>query len=371
MFNESVMTSKHLILCHPLLSLHSVFPSVRVFSNESVFHIRWPKYWSFSFSISPSKEYSGLISHGIDCLISLQSKRLSRFFSNTIVQKVSIFQCSVFCMVQLSHLYMTTGKTIAFTIWTVVRKVMSLLFNMQSRLAKAFLSRSKHLLISWLQTPSAVILEPKTIKSLFQLFPYLFAMKWWDQIPWSSFFECWVLSQLFHSPLSLSSMPGASTRGPTHDKVMRRRPDKQGRSGLQRFWKAALALNLKMISVLLMLAILDYSLISVTQVDGLPRSLSKQNQLRTLINIYPRQWYPIILSRMKGVFQFRSLYWHSSLLGKCVLMHMTAHNTLIINSIKKLITQKALIGTDPFRRWGSPIREHKNIILKVVKDLEK
>ena len=131
--------------------------------------------------------------------------------------------------------------------------------------------------------------------------------------------------------------------------------------------------HLKMISVFLMLAILDYSLISVTQVDGLPWSLSKQSQLRTLIIISPRWWYPIRLSRMKGVFQFRPLCWHSSLLGKCVLMHMTAHNTLIINSIKNLITPKALIGTEPFGRWGSPIIEHKNIILKVVivKDLEK
>ena len=101
-------------------------------------------------------------------------------------------------------------------------------------------------------------------------------------------------------------------------------------------------------SVFLMLAILDYSLISVTQLEGLPRSLSKQKQLRTLINMSTGQWYPIRLSRMKGVFQFRPLCWHSSLLGKCVLMHMTAHNTLIINSIKNLITQKALIGTEPF-----------------------
>ena len=106
---------------------------------------------------------------------------------------------------------------------------------------------------------------------------------------------------------------------------------------------------------------------------SLPRSLSKQNQLRTLINMSPGWQNPIRLSRMKGVFQFRPLCWHSSLLGKCVLMHMTAHNTLIMNSIKNLITQKALIGTEPFRGWGSPIREHKNIILRVVivKDLEK
>ena len=167
--------------------------------------------------------------------------------------------------------------------------------------------------------------------------------------------------------------PGASTRDPTHDKVMRRRLDKQGRSGLQGFWKAAPACTLKMTSVFLMLAILDHSLISVTQVDSLPQSLPKQNQLRTLINLSPGRWYPIRLSRMKGVFQFRPLCWHSRLLGKCVLMHMTAHSTLIINSIKNLITQKALIGTEPFGRWGSPIREHKNIILKmvIVKDLEK
>ena len=136
-------------------------------------------------------------------------------------------------------------------------------------------------------------------------------------------------------------MPGASTWDPTHDNVVRR-PDKQGRSGLQGFWNAAPALTLKMISVL---AILDYSLISVKRVEGLPRSLSKQNQLRTLINVSPGQRYPVRLSRMKGVFQFRPLWWHSSLLGKCVLMHMTAHNTLIINSI---ITQKALIGPEPF-----------------------
>ena len=142
-------------------------------------------------------------------------------------------------------------------------------------------------------------------------------------------------------------MLGAGTRDPTHDKVMRRRPDKQGRSGPQGFWNAAPALTLKMISVFLILAILDYSLISVTQVDGFPRSLSKQNQPRTLINMSPGQWYPIRLSRMKGVFQFIPLCWHSSLLGKCVLMHMIAHNTLIIHSIKNLITQKALIGTEP------------------------
>ena len=120
---------------------------------------------------------------------------------------------------------------------------------------------------------------------------------------------------------------------------------RQSRSGLQGFREA---LALKMISVFLMLAILDHCLISVTRAEGLPRSLSKQNQRRTLINVSPRWWDTIRLSRMKGVFQFRPLCWHSSLLGKCVLMHMTAHSTLIINSIKNLITQKAQIGTEPF-----------------------
>ena len=146
------------------------------------------------------------------------------------------------------------------------------------------------------------------------------------------FFDC-----VAHGIL-VPQLPGASTRDPTHEKVVRRRADKQGRSGLQGFWKAAPALTLKMISVFLMLAILDYSLISVTQVDGLPRSLSKQNQLRTWISMSPRRRYPIRLSRMKGVFQFRPLCWYSSLLGKCVLMYINAHNTLIINSIKNLIT---------------------------------
>ena len=135
-------------------------------------------------------------------------------------------------------------------------------------------------------------------------------------------------------------LQGASTWNPAHDKVVRRRPDKQGRSGLQGCRKAAPALTLKMVSVFLMLAMLDYSLISVTWAEGLPRSLSKQNQLRTLINMSTGRWYPIRLSRMKGVFQFRPLCWHSSLLGKCILMHMTAHNTLIINSIKNPITQR-------------------------------
>ena len=170
---ESVIPSTHLILCHPLLFLPSIFPSIRVFLNESVFCIRWPKFWSFSFSITPSNEYSGLISSRMDWLdlFAVQGtlKRLLQQHSS----KASILQCSAFFTVQLSHPYMTTGKTIALTRWIFVGKVMSLLFNMLSRLVITFLPRSKRLLIAWLQSPSAVILEPKKIP----LFPYLFPMK--------------------------------------------------------------------------------------------------------------------------------------------------------------------------------------------------
>ena len=150
------MPSNHLILCCPLLFLPSIFPSVRVFSNESVLCIRWPKYWNFSFSISPSNEYSGLISFRMDWwdLLAVQGnlKSLLKHHSS----KASIL-CSAFVTVQLSHPYMTTGKTIALTRWTFVSKIMSLLFNMLSRLFIAFLPRSKPLLTSWLQSPSAVI----------------------------------------------------------------------------------------------------------------------------------------------------------------------------------------------------------------------
>ena len=157
---ESVMPCNHLILCHPLLLPPSIFPSIRVFSNQSVLHITWPKYWSFSFSNSPSNEYSGLISFRTDWfdLLSVQGtlKSLLQHHSS----KGSILWCSAFFMVQLSHPYMTTGKTIALTRRTFVDKVISLLFNMLSRLVITFLPRSKRLLISWLQSPSAVILEP-------------------------------------------------------------------------------------------------------------------------------------------------------------------------------------------------------------------
>ena len=161
---ESVMPSNHLIICRPLFFLPSFFPSTRVFSNESALSSRWPKYWSFSVSISPSNEYSGLISFRIDWfdLLAVQGtlKSLLQHHSS----KASILWCSAFFMVQLSHLYMTTGKTIAFTIWTFVGKVMSLLFNELSRFVIAFLPRSKCLLISWVQSPSVVILEPKKMK---------------------------------------------------------------------------------------------------------------------------------------------------------------------------------------------------------------
>jgi len=157
---ESVMPSNHLILCRPLL-LPSIFPSIRVFSNESVLHIKWPKYWSFSFSISPSNEYSGLISFRMDWLDLLAVQGILKHLLLHHSSKASIRRCPAFFTVQLSHPYMTSRKTIALTRRTFVGKVMSLLFNMVSRLVITFLPRSKCLLISWLQSPSAVILEPK------------------------------------------------------------------------------------------------------------------------------------------------------------------------------------------------------------------
>ena len=163
MFFEPVMPSNHLIICHPLL-LPSIFPSIRVFSNESTLCIRWPRYWSFSFNISPSNEHPGLISFKMDWLdlLAVQGTLKSLQYHNS---KVSILWHSAFFIVQLSHPYMTTGKTIALTKWAFVGKVMSLLFNILSRLVITFLSRSKCLSISWLQSPSAVILEPPKIKS--------------------------------------------------------------------------------------------------------------------------------------------------------------------------------------------------------------
>ena len=160
------MPSNHLILCCPLLFLPSIFPSIREFSSESVLHIRRPKYWSLNFSISPSNEYSGLVSFRIVWFVLLAVQGNLKSLLQHHSSKASILQCSGFFTVQLSHPYMTTGKTIALIRWTFVSKVLSLLFNMLSRLVIAFLPKRKHLLISWLQSPTAVILEPKKIKSI-------------------------------------------------------------------------------------------------------------------------------------------------------------------------------------------------------------
>ena len=182
---ESVMPSSHLILYCPLLLL-PIPLSIRVFSNESTLRIRWPKYWGFSFSIIPSKEHPGLISFRMDWLDLLAVQGTLKSLLQHHSLKASILRHSAFFTVQLSHPYMTTGKTIVLTRWTFVGKVMSVLFNMLSRLVITFLPRSKRLLISWLQSPSAVILEPPkkqshTVSTISPLFP----MKWWDQMPWS------------------------------------------------------------------------------------------------------------------------------------------------------------------------------------------
>ena len=166
------MPSNHLILCHPLLLPPSIFPSIRVFSNESVLRIRWPVYWSFSFSISSSNEYSGLISFKTDWLDLLAVQGTLKSFLQHHSSKASILQSSAFLIVQLAHPHMTTGKTIALTRWNFAGKVMSLLFNMPSRLVITFLPRSKHLLITWLQSPSAVIWGPqKIVCHCFHCFP--------------------------------------------------------------------------------------------------------------------------------------------------------------------------------------------------------
>ena len=163
---ESVRPSNHLILCHPHLLTPSIFPSIRVFSKESVLCIKWPNYWSSSFSISPSNEYSGLISFRMDWLDLLAVQGTLKSLLQHHSSKPSILQHSAFFIVELSHPYITTGKTIALTRWTFVGKVMSLLLNMLSRLVITFRPRSKRLLISQLQSPSAVILELPKIKSV-------------------------------------------------------------------------------------------------------------------------------------------------------------------------------------------------------------
>ena len=199
---ESVMPSNHLILCHTLLLLPSIFPRIRVFSNESALHMRWPKYWSFSFNISPSNEHSGLISFRMDWLnlLAVQGtlKSLHQYHSS----KASILQCSAFFVVQLSHPYMTTGKTIALTRWTFVGKVMSLIFNMLSRLVITFLPSSKRLLISWLQSSSAVIFGAPKNKGChcFHCFPIY--LPWRDGI---RFHDLSFLNFEFKPAFSLSS----------------------------------------------------------------------------------------------------------------------------------------------------------------------
>ena len=182
---ELVMPSNHLILCHPFPLPPLIFPSIRLFSNESVLHIRWPNFWSFIFSISPSNEYSGLISFRMSRLEIFAVQGTLKCLLQHHSSKASILWCSAFFIVQLSYPYMTTRKTIALARQTFVGKVMSLLFNILSRSVVTFLPKSKHLLISWLQSPSAVILELPKIKSLFPLFPHLYAVERWDQMPWS------------------------------------------------------------------------------------------------------------------------------------------------------------------------------------------
>ena len=181
---ESVMPSSHLILCRPLLLLPPIPPSIRVFSNESTLRMRWPKYWSFSFTISPSNEHPGLISFRMDWLDVLAVQGTPKSLLQHHSSKASILRCSAFFTVQLSYPYMTTGKTIDLTRQTFVGKVMSLLLNMLSRLVITFLPRSKRLLISWLQSPSAMILEPPKRKSDtgFHYFPIY--------LPWSDGTRC-------------------------------------------------------------------------------------------------------------------------------------------------------------------------------------
>ena len=185
-----MIPSNHLIFCHPLLLPPSIFPSIRVFTSESVLHIRWPKYWSFSFSINPFNEYLGLISFRMDWLDLLAVQGTLKSLLQHYSSKASILRHSAFFIVQLSHTYMTTGNTRALTRWIFVGKLISLLFNMLSRLVITFLPRSKHLLISWLQSPSAVILESKKnqVSHCFHCFPIY--------LPWCDGTRCHDLSFL-------------------------------------------------------------------------------------------------------------------------------------------------------------------------------
>ena len=204
MFIELVTPSNHLILCHSYLLLPSIFPSIRVFSNELALHIRWPKYWSLSFSISPSGEYSGLISFRMDWLDLLAVQGTFKSLRQHHSSKASILQCSAFFTVQLWHPYMTSGKTIALTRWTFVGKMISLLSKMLSRSVIAFLSRSKHFLIFVAEVTIPGDLEPPSkVSHCFHFFPIYHEVMGPDAM--ILVFECWVLSQLFHSPLSPSS----------------------------------------------------------------------------------------------------------------------------------------------------------------------
>ena len=203
-----MVPSSHLVLCRPLLLLLPIPPSIRVFSNESILHKRWPKYWSFSFSISSSNEHPGLISFRMDWLDLLAVQGTLKSLLQHHSSKASILQLSAFFTVQLSHPYMTTGKTIALNRWTFVGKVMSLLFNMLSRLVITFLPKSKCLLISWLQSPSAVTLECKKKKKKSATVSTVSPSIYHEVMGPDAIilvFECWALSQLFHTPLSLSS----------------------------------------------------------------------------------------------------------------------------------------------------------------------
>ena len=198
---ESVILSNHLILCCPLLLLPSVLPSIKVFSNKSPLHIKWPKYWSFS--ISPSNEYSGLISFRIDWFDFLEVQGTHSSLLQHHSLKASILQCSAFFMVQLSHTYTTTGKTIALTIWTFIGKMMCLLFNMLSRFLTAFKKQASSNPMATVTICSDTGVQEKKLCHCFCFFPFYFPRMGPDAIILVS--ECWILSQLFHSPLSPSS----------------------------------------------------------------------------------------------------------------------------------------------------------------------
>ena len=202
---DSVMPSNHLILCGPLLLLPSIFRSKRVFSSESALHIRWPKYWSFSFSISPSSEYSGLISFRSDWFNLHAVQGTLKSLLSTTVWKHPFFSIKPSLWSNSHTCTWLLEKTVALTRWTSVGKEMSLLFNTLSRFVITFLPRRKCFNFRAAVTVNSDFGAQENSLSLFTLFPHLFAMKWWDWMPWSLFFECWVLSQLFHSHLSPSS----------------------------------------------------------------------------------------------------------------------------------------------------------------------